>query len=53
MAKFNERKIYGAWSDGYVLDLHSTGSTYTSVITNSVIHSSKLIAPRSGSCFSV
>ncbi len=28
MAKFNPRKIYGSWSDGYVLDLHSTGSTY-------------------------
>jgi predicted amidophosphoribosyltransferase len=28
MAKFKERKIYGAWNDGYVLDLHSTGSTY-------------------------
>lgn len=28
MAKFNSRKIYGSWSDGYVLDLHSTGSTY-------------------------
>jgi predicted amidophosphoribosyltransferase len=28
MAKYNPRKIYGSWSDGYVLDLHSTGSTY-------------------------
>src|SRR3990172_12542143 len=28
MVKFNPRKIYGSWSDGYVLDLHSTGSTY-------------------------
>jgi competence protein ComFC len=28
MAKCNPRKIYGSWSDGYVLDLHSTGSTY-------------------------
>jgi len=28
MAKFSPRKIYGSWSDGYVLDLHSTGSTY-------------------------
>jgi len=28
MAKFNPRKIYGTWTDGYVLDLHSTGSTY-------------------------
>jgi predicted amidophosphoribosyltransferase len=28
MAKYNPRKIYGAWADGYVLDLHSTGSDY-------------------------
>ena len=28
MVKFNPRKIYGTWTDGYVLDLHSTGSTY-------------------------
>jgi len=28
MVKFNSRKIYESWSDGYVLDLHSTGSTY-------------------------
>jgi predicted amidophosphoribosyltransferase len=28
MTKYNPRKIYGSWSDGYVLDLHSTGSTY-------------------------
>jgi competence protein ComFC len=28
MAKYNPRKIYGSWSDGYVLDLHSTDSTY-------------------------
>ena len=28
MAKFHPRKIYGSWNDGYVLDLHSTGSTY-------------------------
>ena len=28
MANYKPRKIYGAWADGYVLDLHSTGSTY-------------------------
>ena len=28
MAEFKPRKIYGSWSDGYALDLHSTGSTY-------------------------
>lgn len=28
MARFKPRKIYGAWADGYVLDLHSTDSTY-------------------------
>jgi competence protein ComFC len=27
MAKFKARKIYGSWKEGYVLDLHSTGST--------------------------
>lgn len=28
MAKYKPRKISGAWAEGYVLDLHSTGSTY-------------------------
>jgi predicted amidophosphoribosyltransferase len=28
VVKYDPRKIYGSWSDGYVLDLHSTGSTY-------------------------
>lgn len=28
MINYNPRKIYGRWADGYVLDLHSTGSTY-------------------------
>ena len=28
MAKFNARKIYGSWTAGYVLDLHTKGSTY-------------------------
>lgn len=28
MANYKPRKIYGAWAEGYVLDLHSTGSTY-------------------------
>lgn len=27
MAKFNPRKIRGTWTEGYVLDVHSTGST--------------------------
>lgn len=27
MAQINPRRIQGAWADGYVLDLHSTGST--------------------------
>ncbi|HYH44694.1 MAG TPA: phosphoribosyltransferase family protein [Thermoanaerobaculia bacterium] len=27
MAQINPRRIKGAWADGYVLDLHSTGST--------------------------
>jgi predicted amidophosphoribosyltransferase len=28
MTKTNPRKIYGSWEDGYVLDLHTSGSTY-------------------------
>ncbi|HWM89525.1 MAG TPA: phosphoribosyltransferase family protein [Thermoanaerobaculia bacterium] len=28
MAEIRPRKIQGAWTDGYVLDLHSTGSTF-------------------------
>ena len=28
MANYNPRKIYGSWTEGWVLDLHSTGSTY-------------------------
>ena len=28
MPSYKPRKIYGSWDDGYVLDLHSTGSTY-------------------------
>jgi predicted amidophosphoribosyltransferase len=28
MIKTNPRKIYGSWVDGYVLDLHTSGSTY-------------------------
>jgi len=27
MAQINPRRIQGAWADGYVFDLHSTGST--------------------------
>src|SRR3989304_3715015 len=28
MAKTNPRKIRGPWTDGYVLDVHSTGSVF-------------------------
>lgn len=28
MATINPRKIRGSWSDGYALDLHSTGATF-------------------------
>jgi hypothetical protein len=28
MAAYRPRKIYGAWAEGYVLDVHSTGSTF-------------------------
>lgn len=28
MTAINPRRIRGAWADGYVLDLHSTGSTF-------------------------
>lgn len=28
MIKIKPRKIYGSWTDGYVLDLHTTSSTY-------------------------
>jgi predicted amidophosphoribosyltransferase len=28
MAKTNPRRIHGSWKDGYVLDVHSTGSTF-------------------------
>jgi len=28
MANYNARKIYGAWKEGYVLDLHTISSTY-------------------------
>jgi hypothetical protein len=27
MVKYKPRKIYGCWAEGYVLDIHSTGST--------------------------
>jgi len=28
MVSFNPRKIYGRWTEGYVLDLHTTGSVF-------------------------
>jgi predicted amidophosphoribosyltransferase len=28
LTKTNPRKVYGPWVDGYVLDLHTSGSTY-------------------------
>jgi len=28
LATYNPRKIYGAWSEGWVLDLHTSASTY-------------------------
>ena len=28
MAKFNPRRIYGRWHEGFALDLHTLGSTF-------------------------